>query len=780
MIISQEKRLADLEGFDNAPQQFKIKQNARAFEILSSNIYSDKILAVVRELGCNALDAHKAAGKENVPFDVHLPNNFEPWFSIRDYGIGLDDKDVMNLYTTYFESTKASSNDFVGCLGLGSKSFFAYTDQATITAWFNGVKRTYSAFVDESGAPSITRLSEEPTTEGNGLQIHMPVNSNDFNSFSDRARKVFHRFKTLPNVKGNTGCVLTNITYLMEHNNYKIRKNNDFTPGGGCYVIQGSVAYPIEYNAIDDKLFENYPGVREMIRRAPIDIEVPIGSVGITASRERLDYNKLTQKNLVDICAAVYKDLPNQFVDVLKGAKTFYEAKILYNKWHSSADNYFVREIVKDQLAWKGIKIDHKPLTADLYDEVQATDDQGVVKTRTTWDGKIEPVMEKKFWAVALRFGSDSLRSDRYSAITESELKLDIDYLVSNRYKIILVDKNVRSLSRTIRHNFGSFNGYVITIKPTDDARFKKVLRDDLGGLPDTFITKLSDLEEPPVVASMKAEVRKVFEVKNFRSYGYFDRDEVTINVADGGRYVLLYQGEMVKPKDNKPGPGSANNKYPHGFFLMGQLNWNSEKPIYAFNSTHKSIPLNNPKWVPAYKEIEDKMRPLLTNKANKKLLEAISQIAYMVNDSEIKHLIKFYNLFEDPRYANELTTFKTNSTLNKVYVKMKAIKDLVSPLFQVGSLEMTWEMLGHRALDFIKLVEYVEKTFGIVSIVNFNSLIKPTFGEELLATYPLLFKMVIHYRHSNSDHFSFGDIAHYIRLIDAARKADVTINKTY
>ena len=113
--------------------EFRIRNSAKAFSILSSGLYANKIRAIIRELSCNAVDSHVAAGKSETPFDVHLPNQLEPWFSIRDYGTGLTNDQVTSIYTTYFESTKTDSNAFIGALGLGSKSPFSYTDNFTVT-----------------------------------------------------------------------------------------------------------------------------------------------------------------------------------------------------------------------------------------------------------------------------------------------------------------------------------------------------------------------------------------------------------------------------------------------------------------------------------------------------------------------------------------------------------------------------------------------------------------------------------------------------------------------
>ena len=135
--------------------EFRIRNSAKAFNILSSGLYANKIRAIIRELSCNAVDSHVAAGKSDTPFDVHLPNQLEPHFSIRDYGTGLNHEQVKNIYTTYFESTKTNSNEFIGALGLGSKSPFAYTDNFTVTAIQGNKKGIYTAFINDQGVPSI-------------------------------------------------------------------------------------------------------------------------------------------------------------------------------------------------------------------------------------------------------------------------------------------------------------------------------------------------------------------------------------------------------------------------------------------------------------------------------------------------------------------------------------------------------------------------------------------------------------------------------------------------
>ena len=77
----------------DAANQFSIAQTSKMFKILSDSLYSDKVMAVIRELSTNANDAHVASGNKN-PFKVSLPTQANPNFTVRDYGTGLSQEDM--------------------------------------------------------------------------------------------------------------------------------------------------------------------------------------------------------------------------------------------------------------------------------------------------------------------------------------------------------------------------------------------------------------------------------------------------------------------------------------------------------------------------------------------------------------------------------------------------------------------------------------------------------------------------------------------------------------
>ena len=263
--------------------EFRIRNSAKAFNILSSGLYANKIRAIIRELSCNAVDSHVAAGQAEVPFEVHLPSTFEPWFSVRDFGTGLNHAQVTNIYTTYFESTKTDSNAFIGALGLGSKSPFSYTDNFTVTAVQAGVKNIYSAFINEQGVPSVALMETINTDEANGVEVKFSVADRwDFDKFQQEARTVFTYFSLKPVVTGVSNFSIAELGYkerdiiLGVHQTHDTRRSR---------AVMGNIAYPIEVPNSDTNL-----GELARLLNCGLEMHFEIGDLDFQASREGLSY----------------------------------------------------------------------------------------------------------------------------------------------------------------------------------------------------------------------------------------------------------------------------------------------------------------------------------------------------------------------------------------------------------------------------------------------------------------------------------------------------------
>lgn len=264
--------------------EFRIRNSAKAFSILSSGLYANKIRAIIRELSCNATDSHVAAGRADTPFDVHLPNQLEPWFSVRDYGVGLNHDQVTQIYTTYFESTKTGSNDFIGALGLGSKTPFSYTDNFTVTAIKDYSKRIYSAFINAHGVPSIALMTDNDTDEPNGVEVKFSVNQYyDYNSFRREAETVFTHFKLRPAVTGSNNFKIEEVVY--EDKNIVPGIHSVKGHGHQSVAIMGNIAYPIDVPSTDTTLGK----LRDLLS-CNLEIHFGIGELDFQASREGLSY----------------------------------------------------------------------------------------------------------------------------------------------------------------------------------------------------------------------------------------------------------------------------------------------------------------------------------------------------------------------------------------------------------------------------------------------------------------------------------------------------------
>jgi hypothetical protein len=275
---------------------FTIEVSRKAFQILS-DLYSDKPLAIMRELSCNAMDSHRDADKADLPITIHLPNALEPYLEIRDYGMGISPDDVIGIYTGYFKSTKTNSNNTVGCLGLGSKSPFCYTDNFTVTVRYNGVRRLYLAYFNEEGAPNITLADEQDDCEGNGVAIQIPIKKDDFNLFRAACLSACKWFACKPTVTG--AAVDWNEIEretLVQGKGWRImsKDRNDYRSDSGSYAIMGGVNYPINKSKVRYEL--------QCVLCNTI-IEFPIGDLDFAPSREALSYDDRTVKMLNDWCS---------------------------------------------------------------------------------------------------------------------------------------------------------------------------------------------------------------------------------------------------------------------------------------------------------------------------------------------------------------------------------------------------------------------------------------------------------------------------------------------
>lgn len=172
----KEKKNVYMSGMGVSILQGISKKNmARATFFLRDKIYSDKPKASVTEPICNAVDEHR---KHNIdrPVEVYL---LAKEIVIRDFGKGLSEEDVCNIFFQYFESTKDETNDAIGGFGIGAKAPGAYADQYYVESYFGGVKRTFVSIVQGYEAV-VNKVYEGPCDKDNtGIAVRIPAPADD-------------------------------------------------------------------------------------------------------------------------------------------------------------------------------------------------------------------------------------------------------------------------------------------------------------------------------------------------------------------------------------------------------------------------------------------------------------------------------------------------------------------------------------------------------------------------------------------------------------------------
>ena len=304
---------------------FGIQASSRAFQILSSSLYSRKEEAIVRELCTNASDAHVVAGIPEKPIKVVVPTLFESRFIVKDYGNGIDPEEFQKIYTTYFYSTKTETNTQTGCFGLGSKSPFAYTNQFSVENCHNGKKYVYQCFKNELGEPAVALLGTSDTTD-TGIKVSFYVKPHEVYPFEAACMRVLQWFDVAPDIN-------IDVTNFAKSEEIFRVPTSDCSLSGfstwqvGFRIRMGQVVYPVSTDSARNYRFTT----RQFC------VNAPIGSVDITPSRESLEMTNKT-KEFIELCyLKIEEKIKKEIEDILNSDLTKFEK---YRKINENESDY--------------------------------------------------------------------------------------------------------------------------------------------------------------------------------------------------------------------------------------------------------------------------------------------------------------------------------------------------------------------------------------------------------------------------------------------------------
>lgn len=255
-----------------------------AFDMVSKNLYSDPIGSFIREIVSNAVDANIDNNGKNL-VKVNISKIDSQWyFSVRDFGVGMNPDIFENVYMKWFNSDKRNTNDKIGGWGLGSKSPLAYVDYYRVRTIAEGIEYDY-VIARQNPAPTATLLSEKPTNEENGTEVIIELRQEDLYSVSTKCGKQLAYFDNV---------IVTN-HYSYYDNHFTIYKSEDFIFrnegnlfGDAMHICLGQVAYPINWVVL---------GIKTVA--IPVALNFKIGELPVVLSRESIDYNNEEVKSII-------------------------------------------------------------------------------------------------------------------------------------------------------------------------------------------------------------------------------------------------------------------------------------------------------------------------------------------------------------------------------------------------------------------------------------------------------------------------------------------------
>jgi len=283
------------EGMESTKVNISVKKISQLQSALRDKVYTDKILAPVREICCNAIDEHRKFNIER-PVEIGMRYNVDGTceFYVRDFAKGLSDHDIKNMLYCYIESTKDTSNEANGGFGIGALSPNAYTDTFYTNSYFNGIKTAYVITLDsdEHGLPvgTIINLDSQPTEES-GLEVIVPITKGDYHRF---AQKIYDFVRFCPSsivakIEGEDDLFPKQFSLESIKKDYKFRIY-DYSSDNrkNVHYQQGDVIYRSEYS--------------ESLRDGKVlVINIPIGRLSLPMSREAFEDTRANQRILEDI-----------------------------------------------------------------------------------------------------------------------------------------------------------------------------------------------------------------------------------------------------------------------------------------------------------------------------------------------------------------------------------------------------------------------------------------------------------------------------------------------
>jgi hypothetical protein len=414
--------------------------------LLTSNLYSKPFESFLRETIANAYDSHLEAGTDkNIILLFEGKDEYSYTVSIRDYGTGVSPERFEKIYRNIGSSTKRESNDFIGMFGIGRFSALSCADTANITSYYNGKKYSYIMYKNGTSL-NIDKLSEVEGDYPNGLEVSIQVKKDSYYDWDTAIDQLCLFDKLYIACKGECCWRLRNAA--ENFNNREVRNyNNTFST---CNILLSSKLY----YRVGNILYEA-DGEHTYISTKGLIINIPIGTVDITPSRENLQYTEFTNKTLEEKSKevkAVLQDMATKAFDKDMTLECFFTNIVLGDSFSIPTDaiNKKYLEIDKEdiELVIPNATINGKDIP-DEYDKflreiLYVTVDRSLVHKNINYS--------RRYYSENLRefMKGDYILVDKLDKVTKA---VTMDYFkdtTDKKPKVILIYEGIASLKQKI------------------------------------------------------------------------------------------------------------------------------------------------------------------------------------------------------------------------------------------------------------------------------------------------------------------------------------------
>lgn len=306
---------------------FGISDSAEFFDILSRTLYTDNYLAVVREVLCNAWDAHIAAGCTDRPIEILLDHEH---LIVRDFGPGIEHAKIGPVYGVYGASTKKQDKASTGGFGLGAKAPFAYTDHFEVISYHAGVQTIYNMSKSNAvakGKPGIIPLASFPTTE-QGLRVKMPIQAKDRVRFGELIRLIVNNGEMKATLNGD---VLKTIPFSAAKHGYLLtpeRVMTDRFASSPVLLRYGNVIYPVEDSEEITELYKQVRGFTTKFTGYSLILQAEPDTISVTPSRESLSMQEHTVNTLKKLFKAFLGHIKGLDDEILAQSQQIIDAAV--------------------------------------------------------------------------------------------------------------------------------------------------------------------------------------------------------------------------------------------------------------------------------------------------------------------------------------------------------------------------------------------------------------------------------------------------------------------